>query len=74
MTEPLMKQLIDLKEEHELMLKALNQVLEYFNLAPTKKRYTEMISAVTVAKTTADMGNERRAAGNIELPDMRGMK
>ena len=82
MTEPLVKQIVDLKEEHELMLQALKLVLQFFNSYQATfyddvniVSYKEMISAVTVAKVAAEMGNERRLAkGNVDLPDRRGMK
>lgn len=74
MSEPLVKQIVDLKDEHTLMLEALKLVLKYFNTEPTADEYIEMIQSVTVAKVAAEMGNERRAAGNIDLPDKRGIK
>ncbi len=85
MAEPLVKQIVDLKDEHSLMLEALKYEMEFWDWygASTMleferdliKRRGEVIEATKIAIKAAEDGNERRkAVGNVDLPDKRGMK
>jgi len=93
MTEPLVKQIVDLKEEHTLMLEMLIQtrkaiesldidalgVGEMDNLwdgEPYKYPIRdELLDGMNKVIKVAEDGNERRkAVGNVDLPDKRGMK
>lgn len=67
MTESLVKQIINLKEEHSLMLEALDMVLKYF-YHQREISYKDVVFVVTAAKVAAELGNERRLVkGNVEL-------
>jgi len=81
MTEPLVKQIVDLKEEHTLMLEALKAVDKMYRggMSEDYSYYSEedahIHTLVTTAIKAAEEGNERRkAVGNVDLPDRRGMK
>jgi len=88
MTEPLVKQIVDLKEEHTLMLEVLKKFAnrDYWFVSlhpdygyPESREWIgmddkpwEMAEAVV---KHVEIGNERRkAVGNVDLPDRRGMK
>jgi hypothetical protein len=80
MSEPLVKQIVDLKEEHTLMLEALKAV-EWASDGDCVWCWNGVREGhasdclYQIAIKAAEEGNERRkAVGNVDLPDRRGMK
>jgi hypothetical protein len=71
MSEPLVKQIVDLKEEHSLMLEALKMVLEELDSIglPSDEPYDTTYKFVKSTIKAAEEGNKRRLErGNVELP------
>ena len=70
MSEPLVKQIVDLKEEHSLMLETLRLIKEWL-ISPihTRVNITDVERAMDIAIKAAEEGNKRRVEqGNVEMP------